>query len=380
MTADLEYKRSGAMPFSIIYYDEQTIRRNRIIRGLRSLAIDIRPAASLPQAGEILASDSTAGVFLVAFTRWDEGRARFLEGLKSTRPDLSIIVLTNGPDEKTALRLLAEEIVAGIAPLDAVPAALSLVRCELRRRTGQAQMEIYSRAVRRLKAERAKAARQADEMAAVSEGTLENLMTALDMRDVETFGHSQTVAKYSQVLAQIMGIRDENHLEEIHKGALLHDIGKIAIPDSILKKPGNLSGDDWEKIRLHPALGHGLIKEIKMVKIVGNIILFHHEHFDGSGYPRGLKKDEIPIEARIFAVADALDAITAHRPYRRARDFKSARREIIRSSGTQFDPAVVDAFVSLEPENWEKIRFETTSRLPGIADFSQLLKKVRKPI
>jgi putative nucleotidyltransferase with HDIG domain len=231
--------------------------------------------------------------------------------------------------------------------------------------------------LRTLKSERSRQAGRAAEIEAISAATLENLMTALDLRDVETFGHSQTVAKYAQVLARIMGLRDEGRLDDIHKGALLHDIGKIAIPDAILKKPGALSAGEWEKIRLHPGLGFGLIREIKMVRVIGEIILHHHERCDGTGYPGGLKKNRIPLEARIFALADALDAITAHRPYRRARDFKAARAEILRGSGTHFDPDVVEAFLSLKPEKWEKIRFETTSRLPPVADFSQMFKKIK---
>lgn len=363
---------------SIIYFDDDSARRERIGRGFASLSLSVRPAASLSEAGTMLASDLEAEVFLAAFPRLDEAKTGFLEGLKATRPDLSIVVLAEPANEKEASRLLAADIVAGIIPPSAAAAAPAFVRSEWRRRAGQARTDACAKSLRRLKAERARNAKRTDELESISEATLENLMTALDLRDVETFGHSQTVAKYAQVLAQIMGIQDEGHLEDIHKGALLHDIGKIAIPDAILKKTGALSPEEWEKIRLHPALGHGLIKEIKMVQIVGEIILSHHERWDGTGYPRGLKKDRIPLEARLFALADALDAITAHRPYRRARDFKAARVEIVRASGTQFDPQVVQAFLSLKTENWEQIRFETASRLPGIAEFAQLLKKVRK--
>jgi HD-GYP domain-containing protein (c-di-GMP phosphodiesterase class II) len=121
-------------------------------------------------------------------------------------------------------------------------------------------------------------------------------------------------------------------------------------------------------------LGYGLIKEIKLVKEIGNIILYHHERYDGTGYPKGLKKEKIPLEARIFALADALDAITAHRPYRKMRDFKTARREIRENSGSQFDPEVVEAFCSLDLQKWEKIRFETTSHLPHMENYSELLK------
>lgn len=118
-----------------------------------------------------------------------------------------------------------------------------------------------------------------------------------------------------------------------------------------------------------------MIKEIKLVREVSNIILYHHERYDGSGYPRGFRKEDIPLEARVFAVADALDAITSHRPYRPQRDFQAAREEIELHSGGQFDPEVVDAFVSLPIEQWEKVRYQTTRILPAAEDFRKLAAK-----
>jgi len=220
------------------------------------------------------------------------------------------------------------------------------------------------RSLTRLRRERAEQARRAAEIEETYETTLENFMTALDMRDVETYGHSKTVARYTQVLAEALGVRDPRTLENIRRGALLHDAGKIAIPDAILKKPGPLSAAEWEKIRRHPTVGYGLIKDVRLVAEVGNIILCHHERFDGSGYPRGLKGEAIPAEARIFAVADALDAITSHRPYREAADFPAARAEIVRQAGRQFDPRVVAVFAGTELAVWEKVRFQTTRILP----------------
>jgi putative nucleotidyltransferase with HDIG domain len=233
----------------------------------------------------------------------------------------------------------------------------------------------HDRQLRKLKLERTRNRRRAAELEESYNATLENLMTALDLRDVETFGHSLTVAKYCQALARILGIDGEATLDNIRSGALLHDIGKIAIPDSILKKPSRLSAAEWEKIRLHPALGYGLVKDIKLVKEVGNIVLYHHERYDGRGYPKGLKGEAIPLEARIFALADALDAITSHRPYRKERDFQTARKDIEKNSGTQFDPRVVRAFCSVRLEDWERIRYETTKVLPSFETFSQLYKR-----
>lgn len=227
--------------------------------------------------------------------------------------------------------------------------------------------------VKRLKKELALHLRRSRELEEAYDSTLENFMAALDLRDVETYGHSKTVARYSHVLAEALGIRDPRALESIRKGALLHDSGKMAIPDSILKKPGALTPKEWDVIKRHPAMGYGLVRDVKLVPEVGNIILCHHERFDGTGYPRGLKGETIPLEARIFAVADTLDAVTSHRPYRAPRDFRVARQELTGHAGSQFDPRIVDAFCGLDLAVWEKIRFETTRILPPLDDYRALV-------
>jgi len=222
--------------------------------------------------------------------------------------------------------------------------------------------------VRRLKKELAVHLRRSRELEEAYDTTLENFMAALDLRDVETYGHSKTVARYSHVLAEAAGIHDPQALDSIRKGALLHDAGKMAIPDSVLKKPGPLTPKEWDVIKRHPALGYGLVRDVKLVPEVGHIILCHHEHYDGTGYPKGLKGEAIPFEARIFAVADTLDAVTSHRPYRAPRDFQAARRELEENAGRQFDPKVVDVFCGMDLHVWEKIRFETTRLMPPFDD------------
>ena len=223
--------------------------------------------------------------------------------------------------------------------------------------------------LRRLKKEFSLHLRKSRELEEAYDTTLENFMAALDLRDVETYGHSKTVARYSHVLAEAVGIRDPRACDSIRKGALLHDAGKMAIPDAILKKPGPLAPKEWDVIRRHPAVGYGLVRDVKLVPEVGNIILCHHERYDGKGYPKGLAGEKIPLEARIFAVADTLDAVTSHRPYRAPRDFKAARRELKDNAGKQFDPKVVDVFCGTDLAVWEKIRFETTRLMPPIEDY-----------
>jgi putative nucleotidyltransferase with HDIG domain len=185
--------------------------------------------------------------------------------------------------------------------------------------------------------------------------TLEALVTALDARERETEQHTRRVVDYSMALAKKMGLSDEE-LIEIRRGALMHDIGKIGVPDAILQKPGPLTEEEWEVMRRHPEEGLRILQDITFFKGAIDIIGSHHEHYDGSGYPRGLVGDEIPPGARIFAIADALDAITSDRPYRKAQSFKAAYDEILRCRGTQFDPEVVDAFRSIDEEEWLALR------------------------
>jgi cyclic di-GMP phosphodiesterase len=186
------------------------------------------------------------------------------------------------------------------------------------------------------------------------EDTLQALGAAIDLRDNETAGHSQRVCRYTLEIARAMGWPD-NQLVNLARGAYLHDIGKLGVPDGILLKPGPLTPDERGLMQQHSQIGFDLLKDIPFLADTAEIVLMHHERFDGGGYPRGLKGEEILLSARIFAVADALDAITSDRPYRRAASFVVGRETIRRLSGSQFDPQVVSAFLSIPEETWPTI-------------------------
>ncbi len=355
--------------------DNNLKRRESLFGRLSSLEVDVSPLESLAGWTNLPAVEGKPALALIALDVLNRKNIGLLGTIRKTRRPLSLILLADAKSADWAAALLDEGLADQVADADNWGSVYSAVKGEIARRELAKKNRIFVQKLRRLKSTQSENERRAAELEESYTATLENLMTALDLRDVETFGHSLTVAKYSRVLAQLIGIRETATLENIRKGALLHDIGKIAIPDSILKKPSRLSAAEWEKIKLHPVLGHGLIKEIKLVQEVGNIILYHHERYDGTGYPRGLKKEAIPVEARIFALADALDAITSHRPYRKERDFNAARREILENRGGQFDPKVVDAFATVKTEDWERIRFETTKILPGLESFSALYNR-----
>ncbi len=181
-------------------------------------------------------------------------------------------------------------------------------------------------------------------------------LIALTDDNEDNLGHSQFVAAYALLMARAMGIEDDNFLIDLERGALLHDIGKIGLPASILSKPDFLTPLEREIIKEHPLVGYLLLQEYPFLKGANEIVLYHHEWFNGQGYPFGLKGEEIPLAARIFSLADTLDAITSNRPYRPGRPFEAAALEIEKGSGSQFDPAIVDIFLSIPKERWQKAR------------------------
>jgi response regulator RpfG family c-di-GMP phosphodiesterase len=185
--------------------------------------------------------------------------------------------------------------------------------------------------------------------------TLRALAGALEARDVETGGHSDRVVAYSLRLGRELGL-SHKELIALEQGALLHDIGKIGVRDSILLKCGALTETEWGEMREHINHGLKIIDGIDFLKGAGPVVGQHHEKFDGSGYPQGLREEMIHINARIFSVADAFDAITSDRPYRRAASYDDARAEIVVNSGKHFDPLVVNAFLNVPQTEWGSIR------------------------
>jgi HD-GYP domain-containing protein (c-di-GMP phosphodiesterase class II) len=171
-----------------------------------------------------------------------------------------------------------------------------------------------------------------------------------------SIGHSHLVTRYTKLLNRALGMTGRSFSVHMERGAALHDIGKIGIPVHILRKNGSLTPEERKAIREHPFLGYELVEDYHFLRKSARIVLFHHEKFDGSGYPYGLKGNEIPLEARIFAVVDAFDAITSDRHYSQARSMATAVREIKKGSGSHFDPDVVDAFLSVPLDLWQRTR------------------------
>ena len=185
--------------------------------------------------------------------------------------------------------------------------------------------------------------------------TLDALSAALDLRDRETEGHSRRVVEYTSRLAEQVGL-DKETINNIRRGALIHDIGKIGVPDRILHKPGLLDDDERAIMNRHPQAGYEMLAGISYLRAEIQIVICHQEKWDGTGYPNGLRGEEIPIGARLFAIADTFDALTSDRPYRLGIPYEAAREVIEKESGHQFDPQAVKAFLAISEDEWMKIR------------------------
>jgi response regulator RpfG family c-di-GMP phosphodiesterase len=274
-------------------------------------------------------------------------------------PRLAFLMVT-GEDETRvgvrAMQLGADDYL--LKPFDADVVLGSLHRA-LQKKKLEREVQEYRLHLEEMVSQRTQQLRTALQQTERSyEDTLEALGAAIDLRDSPTAGHSRRVFLYSMELAKSIGGL-EQEIRSIAMGAWLHDIGKLAIPDSVLLKPGPLTDSEWEIMRRHARIGYELVKSIAFLAGAAEIVLTHHERFDGSGYPQKMKGGEIPFGARIFAVADTLDAMTSDRPYRSALPLQAARDVIERGSGTLFDPLVAAAFLRVPSETWEAIAKQT---------------------
>ncbi|MBM4778730.1 MAG: response regulator [Archangiaceae bacterium] len=285
-----------------------------------------------------------------------------LENFRDKHPDTSIIMLTGYGDTESAVDCLRRGAVDYLLKppkltdlIRSIERALAKRRIELARKKYQKKLE---RKVRDRTTELRKALK---DISVTYENTLMALVSALDAREHETSDHSIRVVEYTVAIANQLGIKGVE-LEEIGRGALLHDIGKIGVPDAVLLKPGKLTNDEWVEMRKHPDIGFNMIQPIPFLSVPATIVLSHQERWDGQGYPRKLKHHEIHIGARIFAVADTLDAMTSDRPYRKGTTFSNAVAEITRCGGSQFDPEVVKAFNSIGEVGLIRIKEDMMAR------------------
>ena len=265
--------------------------------------------------------------------------ARALSIVRDADADVPFIIVSGTISEETAI----EAMKAGASDYLTKGRLARLVPV-IDRELRQAEER---RSRRRLEAEgREREQRAALELALAYDATLEGWARALELRDSETEGHSRRVAALTDQLALALGVPDEARVH-IHRGALLHDIGKMAVPDGILLKPGSLNEDEWKILRQHPAHAVELLSPIEYLQPALDIPAYHHERWDGTGYPNGLKGEAIPLAARLFAVADVWDALVHARPYRKAWSVIEVTRHVESLAGAHLDPNVVEVFLKL---------------------------------
>jgi putative nucleotidyltransferase with HDIG domain len=339
----------------ILVVDDEAAIREIVCSMLGGVNYVCREARSGVEALALLDSGENFELMLTDLMMDEMDGTQLLERSKEKFPDMPVIMVTAVYDISAALGALRN----GAYDYLLKPFEREQLLATVRRAIENRRLKIENRAYQtNLEAKVEARTRQLREAWAELERsydiTLQALGDALDLKDSETEGHSKRVTAFTIAVARVMGIPDDQ-IRIIARGAFLHDIGKMAIPDSILRKPGVLTPDEVTIMREHCYHGYQMLKRIPFLGEAADIVYSHQEKFDGTGYPRGLKGEEIPLGARIFAVADTLDAITSDRPYRAAQSVAAAKSEIQKFSGRQFDPEIVRIFVSIPDDLWDKL-------------------------
>jgi putative nucleotidyltransferase with HDIG domain len=347
----------------ILVVDDEEPIREIVSSMLMSANYQCRQASAGQQALALLDSGEEFELVLSDIMMPDLDGIGLLERTKERYPDMPVVLVTAVHDISVALAAIRNGAYDYLLKPFEREQLLATVRRALETRRLKIENRDYQMNLEALVRERTSQLRQAmSDLERSYDITLEALGDALDLKDAETEGHSKRVTAFTIAIARAMGLsRDE--ISVIARGAFLHDIGKMAIPDQILRKPDKLNDEEVRIMREHCYRGFQLVKNIPFLKAASEIVYSHQERYDGTGYPRGLKAEEIPMGARIFAVADTLDAITSDRPYRPAQTLQAAKEEIARWGGRQFDPKVVETFLSMPDNIWEDLRREINEQV-----------------
>jgi len=358
--------------------DEESIRE--VVCSMLTLAgYSCTAAASGNEALALLASGEEFELMLSDLMMAEMQGDILLERAKERFPDMPVIMVTAVSDLSVALGAIRNGAYDYVLKpferdqlLNTVKRALENRRLKMENRDLVLHLESrVAEQTEKLRLALANLERANSELKKSYDITLEALGDALDLKDAETEGHSKRVTAFTIAIARAMGL-DDNEIRIIAHGAFLHDIGKMAIRDYVLRKPGPLDPDEVEEMQKHCELGYQMVRKIPFLAEAAEIVLAHQERWDGTGYPRALKGEEIPLGARIFTIADTLDAITSDRPYRAKQSYQAAREEIERWSGRQFDPVIVKVFLNMPENIWEGIRRQVHPQVFRIPEVSQL--------
>jgi cyclic di-GMP phosphodiesterase len=372
----LEQRRAGASLTApkprgsarILIVDDEGPVRSMIGSTLEREGFDVELASNGRDALDLLGLNNF-DLVLTDIVMQDLNGITLLERIHAQHPNLPVVMVTAIHDISVAIDSMRRGAYDYLLKPFEREHLMSTIERALDYRQVLEESQNYKQSLEQMVRARTEMLRHAmEDLEHSYDVTLEALGDALDLKDSETEGHSKRVTAYTIALARAMGI-SPGEIKVIARGAFLHDIGKMAIPDEILRKPGKLTPEEQEVMREHCARGYHMLRKIPFLAEAAEIVFSHQEHYDGSGYPGGLRGREIPVGARIFAVADTLDAITSDRPYRKARSFDVAREEILRCSGSQFDPAVVEVFLKIPNELWQELRSEISGQNKRFSTF-----------
>ena len=314
--------------------------------------------SSVAAALQVLSSDSEVDLVMTDLMMRESTGFTLIDHVRGNRPDVPVVMFTAVRDVSVALSAIRHGAYDYVLKPFAHEQLLLTVRRALEKRRLTQQNEAQRKALVGLVETRTLMLDEAlQNLERAYDVTLEALGNALDLRDAETEGHSKRVTAYTLALTRAMGL-SATETRGIARGAFLHDIGKMAIPDSILLKPSKLDAEEMALMRTHSDLGYNMLRRIKYLDDAAEIVWTHHEQYDGTGYPRNISGDQIPLGSRLFAIADTLDAMTSDRPYRRACTFEQARHEIVRCTGSQFDPGVTKFYARMPDQLWQQLQIE----------------------
>jgi putative nucleotidyltransferase with HDIG domain len=342
----------------ILVVDDEDLIREVICSVLRQARFECHPVNSGAEALTVLKSDDNFAVVVSDVIMEGMDGLTLLAKIRMEHPDLPVVMVTAVHDISVALAAIRNGAYDYLLKPFEREQLLASVRRAVENRRLKLENLAYQTKLESLVSARTELLRQAlADLERSYDITLEALGDALDLKDAETEGHSKRVTAFTIAIARAMGL-PQDRVRVIARGAFLHDVGKMAIPDAILRKPGRLSPEEQAIMQQHALLGYQMLRKIPFLHEAADIVYSHQERFDGSGYPRGLKAEQIPLGARIFAIADTFDAMTSDRPYRAAQSISSGRREIQRHAGQQFDPEVVAVFLSIAENIWRELRNE----------------------
>jgi putative nucleotidyltransferase with HDIG domain len=331
----------GTTPIRLLLADNDRATSAAYMTALTTAGYHVVRASSTGEAARLLGSE-VFDVVVAEVGSVNVDGFELLRQVQAIQVDMPVVLTCSLADvglARKALRLGAGDFVP--KPID-----------------GETLTVVVERNLTRQAMDRRRALRHRTQLEDTYETVLDALLCALDFRSGHTEEHTESVTACSVELARKLGVTN-GEMYDLERGALLHDIGKIGVPDDVLHKPGPLTDAEWEEMRKHPEIGYRMCSRIGFLKSAAEIVLRHHEHWNGAGYPDGLAGKRIPLGARILAVVDAFHAITSDRPYRSAQPAEYAVSELRRCSGTQFDPDVVDAFLKVPLKRWMEIRSKT---------------------